>query len=564
MRKRLLLALVPFLALFTLTTPSRAQEVPAPKVTITGTFDQITSMGRNFYDGNYTRTADHEWYARTRFRPDFEFAVGRTKAVLGIELDLNYGQTGSNDGGFPGNNSGQNCGFVGGCHFGTGGGLDINTDVAGLFEIKWIYTEFDLTGKDSLLPFIPVLTVARAGGQPFGTIANYKIYYANGDFAGLDLYTRFTPDIKNHLAWVDVEDQLANGNLGANTQIRTNRGKDFAIIESPEFTPFKGLDLKPMFSWFHADGVTTNAARRDATNRRTSGGSMNSAGAFAGIPLGTAPAAAACFGCTAPGDPSMHEERYTVGFDARWRVGGFGLDPTIAYQWGNYDTQATRTNGTVGKVRGDASAWLVDVIASYQLGPLLLEARAIYSTGNKARDNLSLSKRYYEPLDLDGSYNSGWGAILVGTGVDYFNGGGGPSQSMATNVGYDRFGRASLGLRATYSLTPALAFYGIASPTWTAEKVDTDTTVALAPQQTYTKRATVDDKSWVEGDSRYLGTELDLGLTWRFAPNTAFDLQGGYLFTGAGLNTAELLNGVHTRRDARDAYTLAARVRLAF
>ena len=114
------------LAFVTLATPAPvvlAQEpVPAPKVTISGTFDQVTSMGRNFYDGNYTRTSDHEWYARTRFRPDFEFAVGRTKAVLGVELDLNYGQTGSNDGGFPGNNSGQNCGFVGGCHFGDGGG----------------------------------------------------------------------------------------------------------------------------------------------------------------------------------------------------------------------------------------------------------------------------------------------------------------------------------------------------------------------------------------------------------------------------------------------------------
>jgi len=563
MRQRLVLALYAFLTLLTLAPSARAQP-PAPKVTISGLFDQITSAGRNFYDGNYARDGDHEWYARTRFRPDFEFAVGRTKAVLGIELDLMYGQGGSNDGGFPGNNSGQVCGFVGGCKFGTGGGLDINTDVAGLFEIKWIYTEFDLTGKDSLLPFIPVQTVARAGGQPFATIANYKVYYANGDFAGLDLYTTFAPNIKNHLAWVDVEDTLAGGNRYINAQTRTDRGKDFAIIESPEFTPFKGLDLKPMFSWFHADGVTTNASRRNATNRRTVGGSMNGAGAYAGIPLGTAPAAAACFGCTAPGDPSMHEERYTVGFDARWRVGPFGLDPTVSYQWGAYDTQATRTNGTVGKVRGDASAWLVDVIASYQFGPLLLEARGIYSTGNKARDNLSLSKRYYEPLDLDGSYNTGWGAILVGTGVDYFNGGGGPSQSMATNVGYDRYGRASLGFRATYSLTPALALYGIGSPTWTAEKVDTDTTVVLAPQQTYTNRATVDDQSWVKGDSRYLGTELDLGLTWRFAPNTAFDLQGGYLLAGSGLDTAELLNGVHTRRDANAAYTLAARVRLAF
>ncbi len=558
MRQRLVLALFAFLTLLTLAPSARAQP-PAPKVTISGLFDQITSAGRNFYDGNYARDGDHEWYARTRFRPDFEFAVGRTKAVLGIELDLMYGQGGSNDGGFPGNNSGQVCGFVGGCKFGTGGGLDINTDVAGLFEIKWIYTEFDLTGKDSLLPFIPVLTVARAGGQPFATIANYKVYYANGDFAGLDLYTTFTPNVKNHLAWVDVEDTLAGGNRYANAQTRTDRGKDFAIIESPEFTPFKGLDLKPMFSWFHADGVTTNNSRRNATNRRTVGGSMNGAGAFAGIPL-----VGAGTGTTAPGDPSMHEERYTVGLDSRWRVGSFGLDPTISYQWGAYDTQASRTNGTPGKVRGDTSAWLVDVIASYQFGPLLLEARGIYSTGNKARDNLSLSKRYYDPLDEDGSYNTGWGAILVGSGVDYFNGGGGPSQSMATNIGYDRYGRASLGFRATYSLTPALAFYGIASPTWTAEKVDTDTTVVLAPQQTFTNRATVDDKSWVEGDSRYLGTELELGLTWRFAPNTAFDLQGGYLFAGSALNTAEVLNGVHTRRAANDAYLVSARVRLAF
>src|SRR5881296_2597526 len=170
MRQRLVLALFAFLTLLTLAPSARAQP-PAPKVTISGLFDQITSAGRNFYDGNYARDGDHEWYARTRFRPDFEF--------------------------------------------------------------KWIYTEFDLTGKDSLLPFIPVLTVARAGGQPFATIANYKVYYANGDFAGLDLYTTFTPNVKNHLAWVDIEDTLAGGDRQANAQIRTNRGKDFAIIESP-------------------------------------------------------------------------------------------------------------------------------------------------------------------------------------------------------------------------------------------------------------------------------------------------------------------------------------------
>jgi len=526
---------------------------PAPKVTITGTFDQLTTAGRNFYDGNYTRDNDREWYARTRFRPDFEFAVGRTRAVLGIELDLMYGQGGANDGGFPGNNSGQPGGFAGGTKSATGGALDLNTDVAGLFEIKWIYTEFDLTGKDSLLPFIPFLTVARAGGQPFGTIANYKIYYANGDFAGLDLYSTFTPDIKNHFAFVVVEDQLAGGNRSTATT-RTSRGEDYAFIISPEITPFKGLDLKPMFSWFHADGLTAGAARRTAANVRTVGGNIAGAAAVGG----GAPA----------GDSTNQEDRYTVGLDARLRIGPFGLDPTVSYQWGKYDTQAQRSNGSIGRVEGDASAWLFDVIGSFQLGPLLLEARAMYTTGNKARDNLSLSKRYYEPLNLDTGYFSGGWLGILGLGVDYFNGGGGANQSMDTNIGYDRYGRAQFALRATYSITPALSIYGVVAPTWAAEKVDTDTgcpalTVATS-NAGCTARIIVSDRSLVEGDSRYIGTEVNGGITWRFAANTAFDLAGYYLAAGPALKMTEILNGVPVKRDQHDAYYASARVRLSF
>src|SRR5262249_42861724 len=153
------------------------------------------------------------------------------------------------------------------------------------------------------------------------------------------------------------------------------------------------------FSWFHADGTTAGAARRNAFNLRTVGNTMNSGPATGG--QSNTPPGGAALGTSAAGDATDHEQRYTVGLDARWRVGAFGLDPTISYQWGNYDTQAQKTNGTVGKVNGDAAAWLFDVIGSYQLGPLLLEMRGTYSTGNKAKDNLSQSKRYYEPLDLD-------------------------------------------------------------------------------------------------------------------------------------------------------------------
>jgi hypothetical protein len=395
--------------------------------------------------------------------------------------------------------------------------------------------------------------VARAGGQPFGTIANYKVYYANGDFAGLDLYSTFTPDIKNHLAYVIVEDQLAGGNRAAATA-RTNRGEDYAFIISPEFTPFKGLDLKPMFSWFHADGTTSGSARRNAFNVRTVGNAMNAAPG-----TGNAPA----------GDASFHENRYTIGLDARWRVGPFGLDPTIAFQWGKYDTLAARTDGTTGKVEGDASAWLFDVIGSYQLGPLLLELRGMYTPGNKARDNLSLSKRYFEPINLDtGYFSGGWLGILA-LGVDYFNGGGGANQGMDTNIGYDRYGRGQFALRATYSITPALSVYGVVSPAWSAEKVDTDTgcpalTVASSNAGCSGRVAVAGAQSFVEGDSSYIGTEINGGFTWRFAANTAFDLAGYYLAAGPALKMTESLNGAPVKRDQNDAYYVAARVRLSF
>src|SRR5438128_7431862 len=217
MRRFLATAVFAVIILAMFAPPGLAQ-APTPKVTISGLFDQVTSMGRNFYDGNLARDSDREWYARTRFRPDFEFAVGRVKAVLGLEIDLQYGQSGANDGGFPGNNTGLPGGLglvTGGAKINANGNLDLNTDVGGMIEIKWIYTEFPLTGKDSLLPFIPVETMARAGGQPFDTLAQYKLAaYANGDFGGVSAITTFSPEIKTNLAWVIAEQQLAGGNRG--------------------------------------------------------------------------------------------------------------------------------------------------------------------------------------------------------------------------------------------------------------------------------------------------------------------------------------------------------------
>ncbi len=497
--------------------PEAFAQAPAPKVTITGLFDQVTSTGKNIYDGNFSRSSDQEWYARTRFRPDFEFAVGRTKAVLGLEMDLTWGQCGANDGGFPGNTSGTNSG----CKAGSNGGFDINTDVGGMIELKWMYTEFDLTGKDSLMPFIPVATVARLGAQPFSTLGNYKVVYANGDFAGMSTRTTFAPNLAVALAYVQVEEEIAGGNRLVRTS-GNRRGNDFAAIISPEITPFKGLDIKPLYSYFYAEGSTSGSSRRAVSNQQ---------------------------GAVSP----TEESRHTVGLDMRWRSGPFSLDPTVMYQFGEINQ---RSAGTI--LHSDRSAWLIDVQGGWQLGPLLLEARGVYTTGNKASDDLRTEDRnYFDPLNLDTGYWSGWSNIQA-LGVDYFNGGGGTLAGMPTGIGYDRYGRMGFALRATYSITPALAFYGIVSPTWTAEKVDTDTTSSATGRGAPTAATN-------GGDSRYIGTEADLGMTWRFAPNTVFDLVGAYLFAGGALDTREAVAPAGTaERDSKDGWTVAARVRLSF
>ena len=87
-------------------------------------------------------------------------------------------------------------------NFGTNGGFDINTDSRGIIEVKWLYTEFEM-------PLIPVPTVVRLGAQPFGSAANYKLAaYATGDFAGVNVVSTITPNVKLNFTYVQVEEQL--------------------------------------------------------------------------------------------------------------------------------------------------------------------------------------------------------------------------------------------------------------------------------------------------------------------------------------------------------------------
>jgi hypothetical protein len=73
------------------------------------------------------------------------------------------------------------------------------------------------------------------------------------------------------------------------------------------------------------------------------------------------------------------------------------LDPTFYYQFGNNEYLRSAAGGG-GANKEDISAWLADVIAGFQLGPVLIEARGTYSPGNKANDQLGNEKKTYRLL----------------------------------------------------------------------------------------------------------------------------------------------------------------------
>jgi hypothetical protein len=489
-------------------------QAPAPKVTITGFIDEVATWGKNLsdYDNNYNRQKDTQATGRTRGRFDIIGEVGKAKAVLGIELDAFYGQTGNNDT-FLDTRSNITGGITQGGRQGAGAnaGFDMNTDTIGMVEIKWLYTEFPMP--------IPLPNTLRLGAQPFGTVATDKLaLYANGDFPGVVANLEFAPGATLNLAYVQVEEQLTGFKDG------WIRGEDWAVIASFGFSPFKGLDVKPMYSFFQAQGATSGTARQGR-------GGVDPALAFTGT--GGAVTGAAGRG--------VIENRHTIGVDGKFTAGPFSLQPSVLYQFGNRHNVITAgfaPYGPVGSlVKADISAWLVDVRGAFNVGPLMLAAMGMWTSGDSAKSNPFKTIGYYQPLDTDTSYLADWGTQIFSLGIDYFhilyNNAGGLNPGVA--IGYDKYGRIQVGGKVAYAVTPSFTVGAGVTTDWTDKKVDTDSTLGaggLAPLAITTSTGRP------QGDSRYLGTEINLSTTYRFAPGIAWDIAGGYLFAGDAMGHA--------------------------
>jgi hypothetical protein len=539
--------------------PSSFAQGPAPKVTINGLVDFVTTAGMNLsFTNNQAGQSpnlpdstlgnkEKTWFSRERGVFTITGEVGKVKGVWAVELDFTNGAGNFNASSQPGSLT-----TVGVATNGTSANFDLDTDVQGAVETKWLYLEAPITGPGSLLPFVPFETIGRFGGQPF-TGHDYKPgVLASGDFPGVNLATTWAPSARSTLTYVQISEAL-------DRFIAPNQKESWAIVASLEADLFKGFTIKPTFAHGEWHGGNCGTA-----NLGTPG--------YGGYNPNTNCPAVTVGSVAGPGLVGNRITRNYLGGDLRLQMGPFSFQPTFIYLIGNEDVPRRGAPGFKNDV--DIRSFLLDVISGFRSGPLLIEARLAYTPGVQANQDIQNGgggvDRTYHAINPGFNYMNGWSEIWK-SGVDYNTGFlvQRPGLTMRESQSYDKYGRIFFGIASDYSLTPALTFHLITNVSWTDTAVDTKGTTATATGLT-PRGITTPGNPFVGGKERYLGNEWVAGLTYRFAPNVAFDMAAAALITGDALNIQRTPTGFGCVTDgvatcqSRNVYKLSGRVRVTF
>ena len=245
-------------------------------------------------------------------------------------------------------------------------------------------------------------------------------------------------------------------------------------------------------------------------------------------------------------------------------MGAFSLDPTVMYQFGQKAMIAPATFAAVAvpgrRYYSDLDAWLVDVRAGFQLGPLLLEGLVMYTTGNTARNTTLGTTRSFQPLTTDTGYLADWGTSMTSLGIDYLNAwneAGGRIAYPGVSIGWDKYGRGQIGAKATYAITPELSVMGGANGHWTAEPVDRNgvATPGAGITPVFTGATPRDN-------SRFVGTEFMALISYRFAPGLTWDNQAGYMIMGNALDA--VTDPAYGGQNTNNPFMLTSRIRFTF
>ena len=298
----------------------------------------------------------------------------------------------------------------------------------------------------------------------------------------IDTYTWF--------AWIgqDYDGYQSGGN-----------GDDWALGTYATITLSEGLEADLIYAFHFAD--CGEAAKADQDARCT-------AQAHYGI-----------------GIPSVYEEtRHWIGSTLRYQYADFSFSPTLIMYLAD-DQQA-----------GDTESLLLDVRADYNIGPLSLSGRVVYTPGSDL--NADGSKRSDRDYDVIGV----WGIPLATQWFNLFgNTSGSPTfndlgplllgGSAQGNIRHESFGLVHVAAKAEYTLTPQTTIGAAVGIFNTAEE-----TVGTPSGASTFGGTAVDFAGVTYAGGSNLATEVDAWLHYQLYSNTTISFFVAYAMTGDALD----------------------------
>jgi hypothetical protein len=379
--------------------------------------------------------------------------------------------------------------------------LGIDNDV---LELKHLYVDFKIPGTPVRL---------QIGGFRHHASRLQDCILLCIDAGGIAAHIDLAPPVKLYVHYMSIqeEDDAVRGgpsfNLGEDWGMGTTLMTEFA----------KGIKINLAFEYVHEVGPSIRDTRK----------SQN----FRGVGF-------------------IRAEQYYIELDARLRFGNFTFSPTFIYNGGQWEFAS-------GLADSDIKAFMVDVRAAYKIGALTLTGVFVYTPGNEASDDLGPGSdiNFYNAIRVDGVFRSVRGFEILGFNIDTTSGDMfGDSRGLDDNLSMDQFGVIHVALKADYKISKMLKLYGAVGLFWSDEDVGRPARLgpACSPGATGCN-ATFN----YTGNDNYLGTEIDVVLSYQIFPKATVNVYMAYAFIGDAYN---LQHPGEPERDADDSFAAGTRI----
>jgi hypothetical protein len=451
--------------------------VPAfgAELRVTGFFDNIfphwdSNLSNPDGDNDPTRGGDQGFWGRQRFRSFFNFiASDDLRGVFGIEIDNSFGAPRYD--GF-----GSGCIETDGVFGASSCGFDRATD-NNQIEVKHLYADFRI-------PQLPIGNRWRLGGFRFQSLPLHSSLLYNIDGGGGDLTLAFSDQASLLLSYQQIEEDLERFTGMDPASI----GEDYVTGGTLLLKPLPNLDFHVPLYFLHHDAPFSSTStgsgfvfiQNDSRNVTT-------------------------------------EDRYYLGFDARYRIGNTRIEPTFVYLFGDRKF----TDGS----KIDFSGFMGHFAVGHTRGPWLFEGKFTYKSGNKADDdinNTGIGNRAdvgFRQIATEADRFGQWFEIHGRSEID------GAALRVFRRFGevglLDRFGWMGLGGHVEYKATDSLILEGALGGFWTAEtpgcpanhRIGSITGPCGGPLNS-SGEPTLN----FTGDSKFVGWEINSGFRYTVMP----------------------------------------------